>query len=239
MNDNLIEHRSKSKFVVEIRHEPMLDLFDRKGEIISKLHPAIKSELKHWKVQNNEISFLDSLENPEDIAFTELKRFGMGFESGRSLVKFKNYFQKFLYPAYNKFYKKVGTAQRIGFRLLSILVKTEEEEEFDVINSNIINSFFQKLPISATPKDSTIHIVLDNGYYLLGPISKERHENWVHTHFRNTSIEQDGYGIDIDAYATDVDISNSDKFENAVLSILDLAKSIEEQLAIHLRILNK
>jgi|GEM_PF-4556155 len=156
MKDNLIEHRAKSKFVIEVRHEPMLDLFDRKGEIISKLHPAIKPELKHWRVQNNEISFLDSLESPLDIAFTELKRFGMGFESGRSLVKFKNYFQKFLYPAYEKFYKKVDMAQRIGFRLLSVLNKTHEED-FDSINSNIINKFFQKLPIAATPKDSRIH----------------------------------------------------------------------------------
>lgn len=238
MKDNLIEHRSKSKFVVEIRHEPMLDLFDRKGEIISKLHPAIKPELEHWRVQNNEISFLDSLESPTDIAFTELKRFGIGFESGRSLVKFKNYFKKFLYPAYENFYKKVGSAQRIGFRLLSVLVK-KDEENFDVINENIINKFFQKLPIDAPSKDSQIHIVLENGYYLLGPISKERHENWIHTHFRNTSVEQDGYGIDIDAYATDVDISSSSKFENAVLSVLDLARSIEEQLATYLEILDK
>jgi hypothetical protein len=238
MKDNLIDYRSKSKFVVEIRHEPILDLFDRKGEIISKLHPAIKPELKHWRVQNNDISFLDSLEKPADIAFTELKRFGMGFESGRSLVKFKNYFQKFLYPAYENYYIKVGTAQRVGFRLLSVLVK-KEEENFDVINENIINRFFQKLPIDAPSKDSKIHIVLENGYYLLGPISKERNEEWIHTHFRNTTVEQDGYGIDIDAYATDVDISNAKKFENAVLSILDLARSIEEQLATHLGILNK
>jgi len=238
MKDKLIEHRTKSKFVLEIRHEPMLDLFDRKGEIINKLHPSIKPELKHWRVQNNEISFLDSLESPEDIAFAELKRFGMGFESGRSLVKFKNYFPKFLYPAYENFYKKIGTAQRIGFRLLSVLVKTEEED-FDVVNSNIINKFFQKLPIDTPAKDTRIHIVLENGYYLLGPISKERHEEWVHTHFRNTNVDKDGYGIDIDAYATDVDISTLDKFENAVLSILDLARSIEEQLATHLGILNK
>jgi hypothetical protein len=216
----------------------MLDLFDRKGEIISKLHPAIKPELEHWRVQNNDISFLDSLESPTDIAFTELKRFGIGFESGRSLVKFKNYFKKFLYPAYENFYKKVGSAQRIGFRLLSVLVK-KDEEKFDVINENIINKFFQKLPIDAPSKDSQIHIVLENGYYLLGPISKERHENWIHTHFRNTSVEKDGYGIDIDAYATDVDISSSRKFENAVLSVLDLARSIEEQLATYLEILDK
>lgn len=238
MKDNLIEHRSKSKFVIEIRHEPMLDLFDRKGEIIKNLHPAIKPEFKHWKVQNNDISFLDSLENPLDIAFTGLKRFGMGFESGRSLVKFKNYFKKFLYPAYKKFYKKIDMAQRIGFRLLSVLNKTHEED-FETINSNIIEKFFQKLPISATPIDTKIHIIIDNGYYLIGPISKERHEEWLHSHFRNTTIEQDGYGIDIDAYVTDVDISSFDKFENAVLSVLDLARSIEEQLALHLEIINK
>lgn len=238
MKDSLIEHRSKSKFVIEIRHEPLLDLFDRKGEIINKLHPKIKTDLKHWRVQNNDISFLDSLESPFDIAFTELKRFGMGFESLKSLVKFKNYFKKFLYPAYNNFYKKVDFAQRIGFRLLSVLNKNVEEN-FETINSNIIEKFFQKLPISAVPKDSKIHIVIDNGYYLIGPISKERQEEWVHTHFRNPTIDQDGYGIDIDVYATDVDISDMKKFENAVLSVLDLARSIEEQLAVHLDIVGK
>jgi len=237
MKDNLAEYRVKSKFVIEVRHEPLLDLFDRKGEIISKLHPAIKSDLKHWRVQNNEIAFLDSLESPENIAFTELKRFGLGFESGKSLVKFKNYFQKFLYPAYEKYYQKVATAHRIGFRLLSVLAKNEKED-FDIINKNIMNMFLQKLPIDAFPKDLRIHIVLENGYYLLGPIGKERNEDWINKNFRNRNLDCDGYGIDIDAYVTDVDISNLKKFKDAVLSTLDLAKSIEEQLAIHLDILN-
>ena len=128
--------------------------------------------------------------------------------------------------------------ERIGFRLLSVLNKNVEEN-FETINSNIIEKFFQKLPISAVPKDSQIHIVIDNGYYLIGPISKERQEEWVHTHFRNPTIDQDGYGIDIDVYATDVDISDMKKFENAVLSVLDLARSIEEQLAVHLDIVGK
>ncbi len=76
MKDSLVKYRLKSKFVIEIRHEPMLDIFDRKGEIINKLQTAIKSELKHWKVQNNGILFLDSLENPLCKAFTELKSTG-------------------------------------------------------------------------------------------------------------------------------------------------------------------
>lgn len=236
MKDNLTEYRSKSKFVIEVRHEPMLELFDKKGEIINKLHPAVKSELKHWRVQNFEIAFSDSLEAPLDLAFAELKRFGMGFESGKSLVKFKNYFNKFLYPAYEKFYKKIGTAQRIGFRLLSVLNK-KNEEEFEVINNNIIEKFLKELPIPSPPKDSKIHIILDNGYYLVGPISKERPENWIHTHFRNTTVEQDGYGIDIDAYITNVDVSNTEKFKNAILSTMDLARSIEEQLAKYLEII--
>ena len=67
----------------------MVSLFDRKGEIIEKLHPLIKPKLEHWRVHNNEIAFLNSLEEPSDIAFTELKRFGMGFEDEESLVKFK------------------------------------------------------------------------------------------------------------------------------------------------------
>jgi len=237
MSDRLMGMRIKSRFIIEIRCNPLLSFLDRRGDLINKIHSKIINEYPHWGVDNSGTSvlFFDNLEYPKDDAVINFKKFAYAFEDAEGIFALRNYFEKFIFPVYGYFREEFNIARRIGVRIISLLNKNNES--FEQITDNVMKFFSDKIP-KLGAKDCKFHVIFENGHYLVGPVKEG--EMWFKENFKR-GIGGDikvGYGIDVDSYVKDVEIKYEKELEEAIRSVFDLSRGIEEQLATSLGLID-
>jgi len=229
MKDNLKDIRKKVKYVLELRYPPLVNVFDKRSEILNKIHPIFKSKMEHWIVQNSQVIIANSFSiMTKQLAVGHLKS-SISYEDPSTLQEYIDDSHRFLNELKKVFPELVGLS-RLGFRIISIL-EDKKSKNFREVSDKIRNQFLAN-PFPSKINFNDLKIILTGEQFNLsiGPIKKG--EDWIKSIFSNSleGIPEFGIGIDVDSYVKDIDCSNERDLINAINKIQILSFSIETDL---------
>lgn len=229
MKDNLKDIRKKVKYILELRYPPLVNIFDKKGEILNKIFPIFKSKMEQWRVQDSQVIIADSFSSmTKQLAIGHLKS-SISYEDPSTLQEYIDDSHRFL-KELKKFFPELAEASRLGFRVISIL-EDGKSKNFQDVSDKIRNQFLANpFPSKIDFNDLRITLTGEQFNLTIGPVKKG--EDWIKTVFSNPleGTPEFGIGIDVDSYVKDIDCSNERDLINALIKIQALSFSIEIDL---------
>jgi len=229
MKDNLKDIRKKVKYILELRYPPLVNVFDKKGEILNKIFPIFKSKMEQWRVQDSQVIIADSFSiMTKQLAIGHLKS-SISYEDPSTLQQYIDDSHRFL-KELKKFFPELAEVSRLGFRVISIF-EDRGSKNFQDISNKIRNKFLAN-PFPSKIDFNDLRIVLTGEQFNLtiGPVKKR--EDWIINVFSNPleGTPEFGIGIDVDSYVKDIDCSNEQDLVNALIKIQTLSFLIEKDL---------
>jgi hypothetical protein len=229
MKDKQKDNRKRSIYIIELRYPPLVNVFDKRGEILDKIYPNFKSKLEHWRVDNAQVIMSNSLNVTTKQIVVGHLRSSITYEDPNTLQEFIDDSNRFLKELKELFPELMGLT-RFGFRVISIF-NNDKFSSFQEISKKIQDKFLANpFPSKIKFKDITITLKGEQFSLSIGPIKKR--EDWVRLMFPNSieSIPDYGIGVDIDSYVNDIDCSTEKELKDAITKIQTLAFSIENDL---------
>ena len=102
-SDKFKDFRKKVKYIMEIRYNPLVQAFDRRGEVLKTIHQAFEQKIPHWRAQNVEIIMSDNFEKEtKHLEVTHL-RSSIAYDDPGSQQEFMDDTHKFLTLFYKTF----------------------------------------------------------------------------------------------------------------------------------------
>jgi hypothetical protein len=225
-SDKFNDFRKVAKYILEIRYQPLTQIFDRRGKALESIHNPFKSKMPQWRMQNPDITISDNFEKEtKQLAMTHL-RSSIVYTNPATQQEFIDDAKKFL-NLFSDTFPELSSLRRIGFRSISIFTRNDINS-FDYAFNKIKSSFLHpSLPSSLSFNDCRVSLNHSNGMINIGPTKNT--EPWVTENFPNSSesIPDFGYGIDIDSFAIDLQIKNTQDLLNAFTAVTELTFSSE------------
>lgn len=226
--DELQSHRSNFRFIFELRYDPLVQLFDKKGMLLKSLIKKFGSKLKIWKMQGEELFLIDNNEIPLKQMFISHQRCSLNYENVDSLQEFCDDAIN-LTRELNEIFPEKNNILRLGIRFISIL-KTQGYSDFNAVHKKVLETFFvEKLPFSIPITDCKAIFTHETGTIHIGPVKRD--EQWVKQNFFDGHISIDfGIGIDVDSYAKNLGELNFLEISTAFNSVLNLTLASEKEM---------
>lgn len=229
--DEIGKYRSKSRFIFELRYDPILGAFDKRGLILETINSLFKKKIGHWKVENIAVHFANDFTTPtKQISIDHLKSLII-YEDPDSLEEFYNDADRLLKALVKIFPNDIKIITRIGMRFINIF-EFPGYNNFTEVHKKIKETYLiQDLPLSLNIKDCRIVLEHETGTINIGP-AKEN-EKWTQQMFadNNNKIPKFGFGIDIDSYAKDIECPQKSDLFNALRTTFDLTIATENEIA--------
>lgn len=230
MIDVFKDRRKKVRYILELRYPPLVNIFDKRGEILNKIHPIFKSKMEHWRVLNSQVIIADSFSDiiTKQLAVGHIKS-SISYEDPSTLQEYIDDSHRFLKELKKIFPELIGLS-RLGFRIISIL-EDKNSNNFQDIRDKIKNRFLAKpFPSKIDFNDLRITLTGEQFNITIGPVKEG--EDWIKNVFSSPfkEILEFGIGIDVDSYVKDIDCSNERDLINAINKIQALSLAIESDL---------
>lgn len=228
--DKFGKNRSKSRFILEIRYEPLLQAFDRRGKLLETLHPIFKKKMEHWRTENVAVHLADDFKSPSKQITVDHLRSLIIYEDPGSLEEFANDADKFIRKLHEVFPDGLTNIKRLGVRFISIYELPSYDTYEDVLTKVMKTFFVAQLPLSLKFKDCNATFEHESGRINVGPAKQD--ENWVKQMFsRNEeNIPKFGFGVDIDSYAKEVECNSSTNLISSYKTVFGLTVASENEL---------
>ena len=221
--------RKKTRLILEIRYEPLVSAFDKRGLILQKIHPKFKEKMEHWNVENVQVTMTDNLEKPSKQIQIGHMRCHMIYEDPATIDEYLNDSTNFLKLFYEVF-PELYNVSRIGFRTISIF-ESQKYEKYDDVFKAIASKYLKDEIISSIPFiDTRITLRSDTYQINIGPF--QENEDWAKAMFTDleSNIPKFGIGIDIDTFAHDTVIKNERSLVSAVNVVQELNYKLEKEM---------
>jgi hypothetical protein len=230
MSDPLAQLRRKTRLVAEVRYPAVPSLFDKRGQIIERIHPEIEKRFPVWSVETGSIKWLD-----RPVPVPSVSEFVIGLRQTSVIVEdvtmhdFTDMVAKHMRLAYDALAPALKQTDRIGVRFLEIL-SHENDRDYESARRNVLERF-HKIPFSLPFKytDSAYTLVHEKGRFMVQPTTGE--DEWCLQTFREPKQSRVGYALDIDSFHTSIKIKDRDGLVKAVQAVLDVSKGVEVALA--------
>jgi len=228
--DEFGKHRSKSRFILEIRYDPLIQAFDRRGILLETLLHSFKNKMEHWRTENVAVHLADDFNSPSKQITVDHLRSLIIYEDPGSLEEFLDDSERFIKVVSGVFPGKLTHAKRIGIRFISIFELPGYNTYEDVFTKFMQTFFISQLPSSLRFKDCSIVLDHESGRIAVGPA--KRGENWVNGIFSRSedNMPKFGFGIDIDSYAKEVECNSPDNLVASFRTVFDLTVATENEL---------
>jgi len=228
--DILSDRRVKSRMILEIRYDPAIHVFDRRGVILDKVHSAFRSKMEHWRVQNAEVVMADDFNSIGKTAQLSHLRSSISYEDPDSRQEFVDDSLRFLDGFCDVFHEGLGTIKRMGFRSMSVLSWKEcsnVECCYEVVKATFLKD---KLPVDMSFTDCGVILQNDNTRVYVGPFKRD--EEWARQTFSKPSenVPDFGIGLDVDCYALDLQYDSNAALRKAARALQDLALAVESEV---------
>lgn len=219
--DPLKEARAKAKYVLEVRYEPLMQAFDRRGAVLEKLFPLFGTKAKHWRVQNVAVAFADDFDRP-------MRLLEVGHLSSRILYEDPGTYQEFIDDSL-RFIGALGElfpqgllkVNRIGFRAMTVL-KHKTASSFEEVFRDIRKRFLsENLPLSLTFTDCSVILEQEHCRILVGPVQKG--ENWLETAFTRPELKDLSFGIALDVDSFNHEVESADS-----RALIEIARTLQQ-----------
>lgn len=228
--DELIQFRSKKKYVFEFRYNPILESFDKRGLVLQKLNEAFKSKIAHWRVSNIEVQLLDNPERASKIISVDHKISRIIYEDCGSLQEFNDDTKKFIEVFFSIYGKNTKEILRAGVRFQSIFT-FPKYKTFDIILNKLREVFINtSCPLTLSITDCQFILNHERGTILIGPVKKD--EQWIKDNFLfpENNIPDQGLGIDVDSYSLNTIVENENDLKNLYNTIQQLTLTTEKEI---------
>lgn len=229
MKDKYKKYRKKSRYILELRYPPLVNIFDKRGEILNEIYPIFKPKLDQWKVDNAQVIMADSFKTPTKQIVIGHLRSSIMYEDASTLQEFVDDSNKLL-KELKKFFPELDGLDRVGFRIISIF-DFEIFSSFQEVSKKIQETFLvNPFPSQIDFTDLKITLMGEQFGLNIGPVKEG--EPWAISMFSNPikNIPKYGLGIDVDGYANDVNCSTEIELINVINKIQALTFSIEDDL---------
>lgn len=228
--DAIHDRRIKSRMTMEMRYEPAIHAFDRRGEILDVVHSAFRSKMEHWRVQNVEVVMADDFETTTRIAQISHLRSSISYEDPNTRQEFIDDSLRFIDCMCRVFPEGLGTIKRLGFRSLSVL-SWQECRSVDCCYELVRSKFLSpELPLSLSFTDCGVILQNESTRVYVGPFQKD--EDWARQTFSRPSVNvpEFGIGLDVDCYALALSYGSSGDLRKAARALQDLALAVETEV---------
>jgi hypothetical protein len=226
--------RTKSRFIVELRYPVAPATFDRTGHIIQSIHPKIQKRFPHWAVEAGSVLFTDSLQPSVQQFLISFKQMSFILEDCSTVQEYVDLARQHLTLAYEAFEPRIQQISRCGVRIMEV-VDAGKGSDREATRRLLLEKLHVIPPELALPyTDSMVKLVHPQGNYQIGPTHAG--DPWLSTVFMrpDTNVPENGVGLDIDSYPTDISVRNAGEFARAFTTVWTLSKSIEEGILRHL-----
>ena len=227
--DTLKGRREKARYVLEIRYEPIVQAFDRRGRVLEIVHPRFKSKLEHWRIQNVEVTMADDFDAPARLIRVGHLRSSITYEDPDSRQEFLDDSMNFLTALDKVFPEGLRKIKRMGFRSICVM-KHETASDFDEVFRSVKASFLHpNLPSSLQFSDCAVTLKQDACRLVVGPV--KRGEEWVQNSFSSPDqgVPEFGVGLDVDSFAYDLDCKDTKALCGAARALFELALQVEAE----------
>lgn len=235
MDDTLIKLRKKYKFAFEIRYEPIVQMFDRRGQVLEKVFPKFSSKMMHWRTGNVGVNILDSLETrPSNQILIDHRHTLLIRENTQQVIQVGEFYDEtilLLKTFLDIFHDNKTKFERVGVRFINIFETRSINGYEDLIKH--MKNYFLANNCSIIEKMIDFHISLKHefGNITIGPVHDG--DPWIAENFAYTAgnIPKFGVALDIDSYLDDLanyDIEQITK--DLFATTIALEKSIVDQL---------
>ncbi len=228
--DFLRDYRKKSKYVFEVRYDPLSIAADRRGFAINNLHKKFQKKMGHWQILNVAVKILDDLNKPlKQLIISHLNSI-LIYEDPDTMEEFFDDTKRFIESIYEIYSEGLGNIKRIGVRFTSIF-EFKDYSNFDEVFKRVMESYFSpKLPLSINPIDCRAVLNHEFGQIDLGPVKKD--ELFVKDSFikSDVNVPDVGLGVDIDSFVKDIKANNSSELFEAFKKVFELSQATEQEL---------
>ena len=227
--DGFSKERCKSRYIIELRYEPLVQMFDRRGKLLEILHPEFQKKAKRWKTENAHVMISNELEGGTIQLAVGHMSCSISYEDPGSLGEFVDDSRKFIKLLKKVFPEGFYSFSRIGFRVVSIF-RHPKYSTFADANISLMNGFLKPLSTPLEFSDFRLTLVRESCQLNIGPVKEG--ELWVKQAFvlPEKNMPKAGIGLDIDSFGTDIKCKNEDDLLQAIATIQGLAFKIEEDL---------
>lgn len=219
--------RRKTRFIVELRYEPVPQFFDVRGRVIGELHPVVKPLLPWWQADSGQILLTDSLERPRDQVVVGSQRTSVVLEDPASLSAFVAHAELVLDHTYGLMGAWWPAIRRLGVRFIEV-VKTPHAT-YEATRSALLHTF-HKLPVALplTYIDSQAILVHERGRYGIGPT--KRGDDWTKQVFQDDSknMPDIGIAVDVDSFSSSFAVKSQADLLAVFHDVLQLSLAVEE-----------
>lgn len=228
--DEYGKYRSKSRFILEMRYEPLLQAFDRRGKLLETLHPIFKKKMEHWRSENVAVHLADDFKSPSKQITVDHLRSLIIYEDPGSLEEFYNDAEKLIKNVNLVFPEGLINIKRMGVRFISIFELPGYESYEEVFKKFMETFFLPSLPLSLKFKDCSAILEHDSGRVNVGPAKQD--ENWVKEMFSKNedNVPKFGFGVDIDSYAKEVECKSPSDLVSSYKTVFGLTVAVENEL---------
>ena len=228
--DELGKYRSKSRFVLEVRYEPLLQAFDRRGVLLETLHPIFKKKMGHWRSENVAVHLADDFKSPSKQITVDHLRSIIVYEDPGSLEEFHNDADKFLKNVKLVFPEGLVNIKRLGVRFINIFEMPSYGSYDEVFNKCLKTFFAPNLPLSLKFNDCGAILEHDSGRISVGPTKQD--ENWAKEMFSKNedNVPKFGFGVDVDSYAKEVKCNSTSDLITSFKTVFGLTLAAENEL---------
>lgn len=225
--DEYRKFRKKSRFILEVRYEPLLQAFDSRGRLLETLHPIFKKKMEHWRIENVAVHLADDFKEPSKQISVDHLRSLIIYEDPDSLEEFHNDAKRFIKKLYELFPEGMKNIKRLGVRFISIFDLPEFKDYKDIFQKIMATFFSPNLPYSLKFNDCRAVLTHETGTINVGPVKSD--ENWVKEIFSKPeeNVPPAGFGLDIDSYAKTLECNSSTDLAGSYKTVFGLTVASE------------
>jgi hypothetical protein len=221
--------RLKTRFIMELRYDPVPEFFDVRGKIIAEMHRNVKSFLPFWQSESGQIVLTNSLENNKDQLAVSSRRVLFALEDPPSVEVFIERAIESLHRVHGLMGVWWPAIQRLGVRFIEVV--KSPHPTYEATRSSLIE-LFHKTPVTLplTYIDSQAILVHERGRYGIGPT--KRGDDWTKQAFQDdsTNVPDIGVAVDVDSYAPPFEVKDRLGLTTAFKGVVDLTLAVEESV---------
>lgn len=220
---------------MELRYDPYVKAFDRRGMLLEALNSEFSKKMKHWRTDGVAVILQNDNNTPTKQIFVDHQRSALIYEDPGSMQEFNDDGNKLIKILMQVFPDIFKTINRMGVRFITVH-KDCGREVFSDLLENVKHKFFAKEnPLTLNYIDIRVTLVHSTGQISIGPVRQG--ESWLAENFTKPEINdfKVGYGVDIDSYAINPKIQTDKDVSKLFYTTYDLSLITEGEVVSTLR----
>ncbi len=231
----LMDDREKSRYILELRYPAVVQMFDKRGEVLNKVFPLFQDKTSIWRVDNAQVIMMDDLEAARKQFSVDHLRCSVVYEDPTTFQEFLADSDKYISELQSIFPAPFKKLNRIGFRTITIFNCPQMKSYEDIFSAVKACFLSSRLPLSVPPVDFRVTLISDACTISVGPCKKG--EEWIKAAFTRPGerIPERGIALDVDSYAQEVSCEHEGDVLNRIHAVQDLTFLAEQEIVTGIR----